>query len=217
MAGGLDVMVLLPLPLGEGGGRAAAQRRHVLDSEPQVGLDHARMLLHLLRRAGGQHLALVHGQHAVADLGHQRHVVLHHQHRDAQFMLDVLDPERHVLGLLDVEAGGGLVQQQQLGLGAQRPRQFHHLAHAIGQPGDHRVAVVLQVQQLDHLFHLFAGGDLGGAHLGREEHLAEQAVAAGACAGRSAGCAARRHARTARCSGRCGRCPARRCGAAAAA
>jgi hypothetical protein len=45
--------------------------------------------------------------------------VLDHQHRDAEFGADVADPERHVVGLLDIEAGGGLVQQDQLGLGAE--------------------------------------------------------------------------------------------------
>ena len=81
----------------------AAQRRHVVH-RAQVGLDHARVGLHLARRAHGQHLALVHGQHAVGHLGHQRHVVLHHQHRDAELVLDVLDPERHVVGFLHVQA-----------------------------------------------------------------------------------------------------------------
>ena len=51
--------------------------------------------------------------------------------------LDVLDPERHVVGFLDVQARRRLVEQQQLGLGAQRARQLHHLAHAVGQAGDH--------------------------------------------------------------------------------
>jgi hypothetical protein len=64
--------------------------------------------------------ALVHGQHAVGHLGDQRHVVFHHQHGDAQLVLDVLNPEGHVVGFLDVQARGGLVEQQQLGLGAQR-------------------------------------------------------------------------------------------------
>jgi hypothetical protein len=61
------------------------------------------MRLHFARRAHREHLALVHRQHAVRHLGHQRHVVLHHQHGDAQLLLDVLDPEGHVFGLFHVE------------------------------------------------------------------------------------------------------------------
>jgi hypothetical protein len=41
--------------------------------------------------------------------------VLHHQHGDAQLVLDVLDPEGHVVGFLHVQARRGLVQQQQRG------------------------------------------------------------------------------------------------------
>jgi hypothetical protein len=74
-----------------------------------------------------------------SDTGDQGHVVLDHQHRDAQVVLDVVDPEGHVLGLLDVQARGRLVQQQQLRLGAQRTRQFDHLAHTVRQAG-HQVS-----------------------------------------------------------------------------
>ncbi|MNQ40279.1 hypothetical protein D3C85_539270 [compost metagenome] len=90
-------------------------------------------------------------------------------------MLDVLNPERHVRRLLDIEPRRRLVEQQQLGLGAQRARQLHHLAHAVGQPRHHRVAVVLQVEQVDHLLRLLARRDLGAARGRREEHLAPEA------------------------------------------
>ena len=147
---------------------------------------------------------------------HQRHVVLDHQHGDAQFVPDVLDPERHVVGLLDVQARRRLVQQQQLGLGAQRARQLDHLAHAVGQPRDHAVAVVLQVEEVDHLLDLLARArSRRCARARREQQFAPEAGAGGACGGRSAGSAAPWRARTARCSGRCARCPARRSGAAA--
>ena len=130
-------------------------------------------------------------------------------------LLDVLDPERHVVGLLDVQARRRLVEQQQLGLGAQRARQLDHLAHAVGQPGHHRVAVVLQVEQLDHPLGLArAPRRSARARRGREEQVAPEAGARGARGGRSAGSAAPWRARTARCSGRCARCPARRSRAA---
>jgi len=70
--------------------------------------------------------------------------------------LDVLDPERHVVGFFHIEAGRGFIEQQQLGLGAQGPRHLHHLAHAVGQAGDEGVAVVLQFEKFDHLLGFFA-------------------------------------------------------------
>ena len=42
------------------------------------------------------------------------------EHRgDAQLLFHVEEVARHVLGLLLIEAGGGLVEQQQLRIGAQ--------------------------------------------------------------------------------------------------
>ena len=100
--------------------------------------------------------------------------MLDHEHGDAQFILDVRDPEGHVFGFLDVQAGRRLVEQQQFRLGAQGARQLDHLAHAVGQACDHRVAVVLQVQKVDDLFHFLTRFDLGRTGFGREKHLAPQ-------------------------------------------
>ena len=47
----------------------------------QVGLDHARVLLHLLRRALGDLLAVVEHRDPVGDPHHDAHVVLDQQHR----------------------------------------------------------------------------------------------------------------------------------------
>jgi hypothetical protein len=71
-------------------------------------------------------------------------------------------------------AGGGFVQQQQLGFGAQRSGHFHHLAHAIGQAGNERVPVMLQVEEVDDLLRLFAGLKLGRPRGGREEQFAPE-------------------------------------------
>ena len=40
--------------------------------------------------------------------------------------------------------------------GAQRAGQFHHLAHAVGQADHQAVAVVLKVEEFDHLLDLAA-------------------------------------------------------------
>ena len=100
-----------------------------------------------------------------------------HQHGDAQVALDVLDPPGHVVGFFDVQARRRLVQQQQLGLGTQRARQLHDLAHAVGQPGDQRVAVVLQAEEVDHLFGLVPRLDFGAARGTGEQQVLPQRCA----------------------------------------
>src|SRR5882757_1418560 len=85
---------------------------------PEIGGNDVGMALNLGRRAHRQHTAVIQCNHAVRHPVHQRHVVLDHQHGHAELGLDVADPERHVVGLLDVQPGGGLIEQDQLGFGA---------------------------------------------------------------------------------------------------
>jgi hypothetical protein len=75
---------------------------------------------------------------------------------------------------LDVEAGGGLVEQQQLRLGGERPGELDDLAHAIGQAGDQRVAVALQVEELDHPFHGLAVRDRRPAGARGEQQVVDE-------------------------------------------
>src|SRR5207302_8458520 len=49
----------------------------------QIGLDDARVCLHLARRAFEERHAMVHHEHALRDVHDQVHVVLHDEHRDA--------------------------------------------------------------------------------------------------------------------------------------
>ncbi len=95
--------------------------------------------------------------------------MLDHQHRDAELLLDVLDPERHVVGLVRVETGGRLVEQHQLRLGRKRAAKLDHLAHAIGQSGHEAVAIVCEVEQVDHALDRLALRDLGAAHARQEQ------------------------------------------------
>ena len=101
--------------------------------------------------------------------------MLDHEHGDAQLIFDVRDPERHVVGFLDIQARRGFVQQQQLGLGAQGAGQFDHFAHTIRQARHHRVAVMLQIQEIDDFLDFFACFDFCGTGFGAEEHFAPQA------------------------------------------
>src|SRR5258708_16870479 len=52
------------------------------------------------------------------------YTTLFRSHGDAELGLHVADPERHVVGLLDIQSGRRLVEQDQFWLGAQRARQL---------------------------------------------------------------------------------------------
>ena len=132
------------------------------------------MRLHLRRRSGGDGPAVVQRHDPVRDRRDQAHVVLDHQNGDAEQIAYVLDPEGHVVGLLDVEAGGRLVEQQQLGVGAERARQLRHLAHAVGQVDDEAVAVLLEVEELDDLLDRLAMLQLHAPDRGQEQQLGEE-------------------------------------------
>src|SRR5262249_16613978 len=99
------------------------------------------------------------------------------QHGDAEQLLDVLNPERHVVRLLDIEAGRRFVQEQELRLGAQRAGQFNHLAHAIGQIGDQAVAMRLQVEKVNHPLHRFTVFELEPSDLGQKQQLLDESTA----------------------------------------
>ena len=92
------------------------------------------MALHLGWRAHRQHAAVIERDHPVGDTIDQRHIVLDHQDGDAELVLHVADPERHVAGLLDVQPGRRFIEQDQLRLGTQSSRQLDYLADAVGQP-----------------------------------------------------------------------------------
>ena len=89
------------------------------------------MVLNLVRGASGDRPTVVQCQDPVRHGRHQVHVVLDHQYGDAQQILDVLDPERHIFSFFDVETRRGLVEQQELGTGTQGARQFGDLANPI--------------------------------------------------------------------------------------
>ena len=89
----------------------------------EIGLDHQRIALNVRRRALGDLLAEIEHRHAVADPHHQPHIVLDQQYGDAA-ALELGDgiQERHALG--HVHAGGRLVEQKNIWLRRQRPRDL---------------------------------------------------------------------------------------------
>src|SRR5262245_7010400 len=116
-----------------------------MPSASEVRLDHLGILLHLSRGAERDRTPVVQGEHPVRDGAHQAHVVLDHQDGDAEELRDVLDPEGHVLGLLDGEPGRRLVEEQQLGLRAERARHLDDLPDPVRQVDDEAVPVRQQL------------------------------------------------------------------------
>src|SRR5207247_8367434 len=67
----------------------------------QIGLDDARVCLHLARRAFEERHAMVHHEHALRDVHDEIQVVLHHEHRDAAVaeLLQPLQQDLHLRGM----------------------------------------------------------------------------------------------------------------------
>src|SRR5262245_58939718 len=154
-----------------------SRRRSAPTSATEVGLHHFGMLLHVARRALGDGAPVVKGEDLIGDGAHQAHVVLDHEHGDVEQGANVLDPERHVLRLFHGEPRRGLVEEEELGLGAEGASQLHHLADTIGQVGDETVAIGLEVEEVDDLLRRLAMLHLERPHAGEEEKLLDEARA----------------------------------------
>ena len=97
--------------------------------------------------------------------------MLHHQDGDTELLADVLDPERHVVGLFHIESGRRFIEQDQAGLSAKRPRHFNHLANPIGQACNECVPIVLKFEKFDHLLDFLARFQLGRTDTPSEKQI----------------------------------------------
>jgi hypothetical protein len=80
-------------------------------------------------------------------------VVRDHHHGQAQLGMQLAQQRAELVGAVGVQAGGGLVQQQQRRVHDERARQRHALDHAARQVGRHARGVLgLEAHhlQLDH-------------------------------------------------------------------
>ena len=123
-----------PGPVSAGGaggppGRAALDQQRHPEAPGQIPLGE-----HLLQRAGREDGALAQ-QHRVREvLGHLLDVVRDQDdHRRLRVGGQRGDPPEQVLAAAQVQPGGRLVEQQQLGVGHQRPGDLDPLALALGQ------------------------------------------------------------------------------------
>lgn len=80
--------------------------------------------------------------------GQRIQVVGDHDHRQAQLTLQFPDQLDEVLASIRIEPGRRFVEQQQLRLERQRPRQRHTLHHTAGKLGRHQLS--MRCPQTDH-------------------------------------------------------------------
>src|SRR5262249_22786368 len=89
-------------------------------------------------------------------------------------VLDAQDEARQILALVAVEAGGGLVEQEELRLERERAREADDLADAERQAGDRRVAIARELERVDDLFDRFPVAHLLAPHARQKQHLGER-------------------------------------------
>src|SRR5262249_1716324 len=97
----------------------------------EIGLDHARVRLHLARRAFHEPQAMVPDEPALRHVHHQVHVVLDHDDGNVSFLVDVLQSFQKKLHLRGAQAGGRLVQHEELRSRGERPGDLEHALLAV--------------------------------------------------------------------------------------
>src|SRR5829696_3146983 len=99
----------------------------------EVSLNDPGVLPHVLRGPLGDLLPVVEHRHPVGDAHDDAHLVLYEEDGDAALFPEALDQAGQPRGLLGVHAGRGLVEQQQRGVGGQRPRYLQAPLVTVGE------------------------------------------------------------------------------------
>ncbi len=76
--------------------------------------------------------------------------------RSAEFIVHIENEPAHVFFFFQVHTGHRFIQQQQLGLGRQRPAQFDPFLQTVRQAAYRRFANRFDLQKIDHFFHFSA-------------------------------------------------------------
>src|SRR6185437_15203831 len=142
---------------------------------PEIGADHLRLVAHLLRRAVGDLLAELQRHHLVRYAHHQAHVMLDQQDAELELLADRDQQRGQLVHLAVVEAARRLVEQQQLRLANQRPRQLDPLLRAEGQRRHRHVGHILEVQQVQQAMKLLVRPTLLGPHDRQAQGVADEA------------------------------------------
>ena len=138
--------------------RVIGHRRRAfgLGGEQVAGIGVLRPVEDLARAPGLDHLALGHDQHRLGHLAHDAEVVGDQQQRHAEARLELLQQLQDLRLDGDVERGGGLVGDEDVGLVGERHGDHDALALAagelmwIGVEAPFRIAQPDQAQQLHH-------------------------------------------------------------------
>ena len=136
----------------------------------EIGFRDGRIAPHFGGRALGDLAAEIQDMNAVGDVHHDPHLVLDHQYGNAKLVADIEHEAGDVLGLLLVHARDHFVEQQQLRLAGQCPRQLDALLLAVGQRADDGVADVLDLEEFNDVLDPLAGLDLLAPGAAEEDH-----------------------------------------------
>src|SRR5215211_1347217 len=141
----------------------------------EVGLDHARVLADLGGLALGDLLAVVEHGDPVGDVHHDLHVVFDQEDRQVAFFSQLLHERGEAGRLLRVHPRGGLVQQQQGGVGREGPGYLDPPLVAVGQVRRRLLVDLLaQADVPKRLARLLADRLLLLPHPRRAQHRSEQ-------------------------------------------
>src|SRR3954454_23637205 len=100
---------------------------------PEVGLDDALVLAHLLRQTLGDLLAVIEHGDALRHAHHDLHVVLDQEDGEPTLVAELLHERGELRRLLRVHARRRLVEQQHLRVGRERPRYLEPALIAVGE------------------------------------------------------------------------------------
>src|SRR5579864_1680189 len=106
-----------------------------------IGLDDAGMARDLLRRADGDDLAEIHGDHAIDELHELTQTMLDDEDGEALPIVKVANERRQRLDLAGAETGEGLIEEQELGPRHQGARDLEPAQIAIRQRVDEKIGL----------------------------------------------------------------------------
>src|SRR5713226_4295902 len=136
---------------------------------PEVGLDDCLIRLHLASRTFYDLATEVEDDDLVGDSHDQNHVVRDDKESQLQLLLDAIAKPAKLRDLGGIEPSGGLVEEQQAGLGDQSPGELDRLKHAKGETLHNATAEAGQPDELQHLLSLSDGPPLSAAESGPAE------------------------------------------------
>src|SRR5690606_29013883 len=121
----------------------------------EVGAYHFGVVAHFIGRAVADLLAVVEDHDPIGDIHDHAHVVFDEHDGGAIFVVHVENEAAHVLLLLDVHAGHGLIEQQDARLHGQRPAQVDALLQAVRQTAHRNLAIGLDFEEVDDVLDKF--------------------------------------------------------------